>query len=298
MESAVLKGKPFVVRGHSAVRRLEEQFSVDALAKRLDGTTIEVSHRLCWIGRRRRVDAGRYLRHIDGSQYYWRHVFLDSVGLKAALPEPAGPDALYFDHGWVGPPNSMQTFHQDNHDQIFLNNNLFTQVTGRKYVALASPDDSDFFHRRPAGGGHLRQSAASPWDDSSWEECGSLAETLIEAGDVLYMPPRYWHFVRSLSTSISFSRWWFTNRLSGVLYACEQGVEVGPASGSPDNSGGDWATDLEAFGGWPVLEAFLNRVPLLPRLRFELALTRFYGREILDATDDAGEVLSFHLANE
>ncbi|MEA2998649.1 MAG: hypothetical protein QOH04_2628 [Sphingomonadales bacterium] len=292
VESFVKRGKPFVVRGHSAVRRLEPQLSFDSLAAKLSGTIIDLSHRLCWVERRRRVDAARFLRHVGGSQYYWRNIPLNSFGLKPALPEPAGRGPIYFDHGWVGPKDCVQTFHQDNHDQLFLNHNMFIQVTGRKYVALASPLDSDFFLGRPAVEGNTRQSAASPWDESVWEGCGTLAETLLEAGDMVYMPPRTWHFVRSYSTSISISRWWFTNRLASILYACDQRMEVDPISDCRENRSRDWAADLAAFGGWPVVDAFLKQIPLMPRLRFELALVHFYGKGVLD------DFLSFELADE
>lgn len=35
-----------------------------------------------------------------------------------------------------------------------------------------------------------------------WLEC------VLEAGSVLYLPPRWWHYVRSLSLSFSVSFWW------------------------------------------------------------------------------------------
>jgi lysine-specific demethylase 8 len=33
-------------------------------------------------------------------------------------------------------------------------------------------------------------------------------ELVLEAGEMLYLPPHYWHFVRSLSVSFSISFWW------------------------------------------------------------------------------------------
>jgi lysine-specific demethylase 8 len=32
-------------------------------------------------------------------------------------------------------------------------------------------------------------------------------ELVLEAGEMLYLPPHYWHFVRSLSVSFSISFW-------------------------------------------------------------------------------------------
>jgi len=33
-------------------------------------------------------------------------------------------------------------------------------------------------------------------------------ECILQKGEVLYMPPRWWHYVRSLSLSFSVSFWW------------------------------------------------------------------------------------------
>jgi lysine-specific demethylase 8 len=33
-------------------------------------------------------------------------------------------------------------------------------------------------------------------------------ELTLHAGDMLYIPPRWWHYLRSLSTSFSVSFWW------------------------------------------------------------------------------------------
>jgi hypothetical protein len=34
---------------------------------------------------------------------------------------------------------------------------------------------------------------------------------ILEEGDLLYIPPKWWHYVRSLSTSFSVSFWWRTS---------------------------------------------------------------------------------------
>jgi lysine-specific demethylase 8 len=33
-------------------------------------------------------------------------------------------------------------------------------------------------------------------------------ECLLKPGDMLYIPPKHWHYVRSLSVSFSVSFWW------------------------------------------------------------------------------------------
>lgn len=33
-------------------------------------------------------------------------------------------------------------------------------------------------------------------------------DSILEEGDLLYIPPKWWHYVRSLSISFSVSFWW------------------------------------------------------------------------------------------
>ncbi len=33
-------------------------------------------------------------------------------------------------------------------------------------------------------------------------------DCILEAGEMLYIPPKWWHFVKSLSVSFSVSFWW------------------------------------------------------------------------------------------
>uniref|UniRef100_A0A2P2L7T1 Transcription factor n=2 Tax=Rhizophora mucronata TaxID=61149 RepID=A0A2P2L7T1_RHIMU len=33
-------------------------------------------------------------------------------------------------------------------------------------------------------------------------------DCILEEGEMLYIPPRWWHYVRSLTTSFSVSFWW------------------------------------------------------------------------------------------
>lgn len=36
----------------------------------------------------------------------------------------------------------------------------------------------------------------------------AYVEAIVQEGDMLYIPPKWWHFVKSLSTSFSVSFWW------------------------------------------------------------------------------------------
>ena len=279
ISSAIRAGSPFVVRNHPSMRPLAKVMNLPDLARRLSGRKIEVEHKHRWVASCQELDAADYLSNITDTEYYWRHFSLRSFGLRASLPKPALRRSVYFDYGWIGPADTVQTFHQDNHDEIFVNHNLFAQVIGHKYVAVASPIDSDFFQGAPLTPGDRRHSRASPWDQSTRQACSSLLETTLEAGDILYIPPRYWHFMKSNSTSLSISRWWFDTRIAELIYAAAAGVNVRRPSGSTKN---DWANDLAQFGGDETLNELLKRKPAVIQLRILLALTRFYGKGILN----------------
>lgn len=38
--------------------------------------------------------------------------------------------------------------------------------------------------------------------DLEFQDC------ILEEGEMLYIPPKWWHYVRSLTTSFSVSFWW------------------------------------------------------------------------------------------
>lgn len=35
-----------------------------------------------------------------------------------------------------------------------------------------------------------------------------FVDCILEEGEMLYIPPKWWHYVRSLTTSFSVSFWW------------------------------------------------------------------------------------------
>jgi [protein]-arginine 3-hydroxylase / protease len=90
--------------------------------------------------------------------------------------------------------------------------NLLTQVVGEKYIRLYAPKYSANLY--PHVGSKLLANSSQvdvehP-DHARFPEFDAAVpqECVLRAGEMLYIPPKYWHYVRSLSTSISLSFWW------------------------------------------------------------------------------------------
>lgn len=106
---------------------------------------------------------------------------------------------------WYGPKGTVSPLHHD------PKKNLLAQVVGEKLIFLFSPQESEnlYPHRHELLGNTARVDPRQP----DLEKYPKYREVngyycVLKAGQMLYIPPKWWHFVESLSVSFSVSFWW------------------------------------------------------------------------------------------
>lgn len=106
---------------------------------------------------------------------------------------------------WLGPEGTTSPMHID------AKHNLLCQVFGSKYIILAAPEDSTNLY--PFDGDMLKNTSQIDAEHLDYDRFPLLRNVkfyrfTLHKGEMLYIPPKWWHFVRSLSKSFSVSFWW------------------------------------------------------------------------------------------
>lgn len=106
---------------------------------------------------------------------------------------------------WLGPKGTISPMHIDE------KHNLLCQVFGSKRIILAAPEDSHNLY--PFDGDMLKNTSQIDAEHLDFERFPLLRNVkfysfTLYKGEILYIPPKWWHYVRSLSNSFSVSFWW------------------------------------------------------------------------------------------
>lgn len=109
---------------------------------------------------------------------------------------------------WIGPAGTISGFHQD------TANNMYAQIKGKKMFIISSPENNSSMY---PSNKHIYEAVASQVDINNFDpekypdfKSNEFTRVILEPGDVLYLPAKWWHYVQSLETSISISNFGYT----------------------------------------------------------------------------------------
>ncbi|XP_076262905.1 jumonji domain containing 5 [Rhynchophorus ferrugineus] len=108
-------------------------------------------------------------------------------------------------NAWFGPKGTVSPLHQD------PKNNILAQVFGVKQLLLYSPRDTEnlYPHEETMLSNTAQVDPLNP-DHAKFENFkkAKLYKCLLEPGDMLFIPVKWWHHVTALDKSFSVSFWW------------------------------------------------------------------------------------------
>ena len=146
--------------------------------------------------------------------YLAQHPLLDQIpALSRHVEWSPGLCSLQPSHRnvWMGTGGTRTPLHFDTYD------NLLVQIVGYKYVRVYETSQTAKLY--VIQGGKQGDTAAQgnmsavnceleDFDQHPLAQHAEYKEVYLKPGDCLFIPARMWHYVRSLSTSISVNYWW------------------------------------------------------------------------------------------
>ncbi|MBR9913723.1 MAG: cupin-like domain-containing protein [Algicola sp.] len=110
---------------------------------------------------------------------------------------------------WIGPPGTITGWHTDR-----LANNILALIEGRKLVFLVNPAESKKMYPsdKYEPGSRLSDVNMENFDESKHQmfKDANVQYTIINPGEMLFIPQTWWHCVYGLDVSISSNNFGFT----------------------------------------------------------------------------------------
>ncbi len=117
------------------------------------------------------------------------------VGRIPEYLDPHSPDDGFL---WIGPAGTRTPFHHD------LTNNFMAQIMGSKKINLIAPCESGYVYNHL----HCYSDVGGPaidYERFPMMENVTISECILAAGEILFLPVGWWHYVEALSPSITMS---------------------------------------------------------------------------------------------
>ncbi|ODN03338.1 Lysine-specific demethylase 8 [Orchesella cincta] len=109
-------------------------------------------------------------------------------------------------NAWFGPADTISPTHYD------PNHNILVQIFGSKIIRLFPPSESSKLKPHPESSLLFNTSQLDVEQDDLFVAHPEMknakhCDIILNAGEALYIPPKWWHYVKSLEPSFSVSFW-------------------------------------------------------------------------------------------
>lgn len=212
--SAISQKTPLLIRRHCMNMQAVRKWNIEFLLRELHSRTFPVE-----IGTKysdedwsqKLMTFGDFIENSENQRLYLAqhrlfdqvpHLKRDVIIPDACFSESTNPDDVDMNM-WIGPSNTVSPLHTD------PRNNMFVQVHGTKLFRMVSPDDTGSVYPFDGILGNTSQVDVENPDASEFPEFSKIQvfDAVVNAGDALFIPQKWWHFVRSTTPSISISFW-------------------------------------------------------------------------------------------
>ena len=158
------------------------------------------------------TEAVRQIRHPEPpeARYFVMQLALKALPLLALdfeLPREVKRDRLMNSNLWMGADGITTPLHWD------LANNVLACIHGRKRVLLFGPEQSENLYPVAASDPRYHHRSHVNLERPDFERFPRIARArplgcVLEPGELLFLPPLWWHHVTSVGVSISLNIWW------------------------------------------------------------------------------------------
>lgn len=213
-------GEPLILTGAVSNWRASREWSVEAFKNSLGHTLIWVEQGPLFEFEKEHLSLAEYIeRSIEADPpetMYWsgarvfqlwpmlaEHIDLDR-------PDLFNQALMALPRMYIGPIGSFSPIHFDHAP------NFTAQIVGRKRWVFYAPDQTDLLYRYPWHHflGHFStintREKLDDFDRFPLFERAQAWEAVVEPGDIIYVPPKWWHHVSSLDPTISLHFFWKT----------------------------------------------------------------------------------------